>query len=280
MKKYSNIFLKSMYSVAVLFSFLIYSADHHCVAITIPKCGTHLLLKTLALIKGMPNAHNSLWGDHVLINKQKFNTSFLSQKKVLLCKAHIIYHEQNTSLLSDDNLVKSFFIYRDPRDHVVSSAFWVKRRPADWPALKQLSIEELITMVIYDSGTIWGTIFPYKDIWQKIDTFESFYKLFLPWLNEPYVYTTSFEKLVGPKGGGSLEDQLKEIIAMARHMGLDFTLEQAQYVSDNLFGGSFSFREGKIGSWKKHFTSEHKEAFKKVAGQLLIDLGYEKDSNW
>jgi hypothetical protein len=45
-------------------------------------------------------------------------------------------------------------------------------------------------------------------------------------------------------------------------------------------GKSPTFRSGKTGEWKKHFTQEHKNIFKDVAGDLLIRLGYEKDNNW
>jgi hypothetical protein len=41
-----------------------------------------------------------------------------------------------------------------------------------------------------------------------------------------------------------------------------------------------TFRSGKTGEWKKHFTQEHKKVFIEVAGDLLIKLGFEKDSNW
>jgi len=41
-----------------------------------------------------------------------------------------------------------------------------------------------------------------------------------------------------------------------------------------------TFRSGKTGEWKKHFTPEHKKLFKDVAGDLLIKLGYEKDKGW
>ena len=41
-----------------------------------------------------------------------------------------------------------------------------------------------------------------------------------------------------------------------------------------------TFRSGKTGEWKKHFTEEHKKIFKEAAGDLLIRLGYEKDGNW
>jgi hypothetical protein len=39
-------------------------------------------------------------------------------------------------------------------------------------------------------------------------------------------------------------------------------------------------RKGIVGEWRNLFTQKHKDYFKEVAGQLLIDLGYEKDLNW
>jgi hypothetical protein len=38
--------------------------------------------------------------------------------------------------------------------------------------------------------------------------------------------------------------------------------------------------KGKQGSWQKLFTARDKAIFKDVAGQLLIDWGYEKDLEW
>lgn len=34
------------------------------------------------------------------------------------------------------------------------------------------------------------------------------------------------------------------------------------------------------GRWRKEFTQEDKEIFKKVAGELLIELGYEQNNDW
>lgn len=39
-------------------------------------------------------------------------------------------------------------------------------------------------------------------------------------------------------------------------------------------------RKGIVADWRNLFTQNHKDYFKEVAGQLLIDLGYEKDLNW
>jgi len=43
---------------------------------------------------------------------------------------------------------------------------------------------------------------------------------------------------------------------------------------------SHTFRSGKTGGWREHFTEEHKKLFKDVAGDLLVRLGYEKSNDW
>jgi hypothetical protein len=43
---------------------------------------------------------------------------------------------------------------------------------------------------------------------------------------------------------------------------------------------SHTFRSGKTGGWREHFTEEHKTLFKEVAGELLVKLGYEKSNDW
>ena len=43
---------------------------------------------------------------------------------------------------------------------------------------------------------------------------------------------------------------------------------------------SSNFRSGKIGSWKKEFSSSNIDYFKEIAGFDLIKLNYEKDLNW
>ena len=40
------------------------------------------------------------------------------------------------------------------------------------------------------------------------------------------------------------------------------------------------FRKGIAGDWKNTFTEQDRQDFKTVAGDLLVELGYEKDYNW
>ena len=89
-----------------------------------------------------------------------------------------------------------------------------------------------------------------------------------------------FEDLIGPNGGGDWETQLETIQKIADHLGITVTEEKIERVARNLFGGTGTFRKGQIGAWKKHFKEHHKQAFKAIAGQLLVDLGYETDFDW
>jgi hypothetical protein len=50
--------------------------------------------------------------------------------------------------------------------------------------------------------------------------------------------------------------------------------ERGQEVSSSFF------RKGVAGDWKGVFTEDDKRVFKKAAGELLIELGYEKDDGW
>jgi hypothetical protein len=40
------------------------------------------------------------------------------------------------------------------------------------------------------------------------------------------------------------------------------------------------FRKGVAGDWRDVFTREDRRIFKEAAGDLLVELGYEKDSEW
>ena len=181
--------------------------------------------------------------------------SFLTEP--FLLKAHIIHINENIMQINKSN-IKACFIYRDPRDQIVSSALFLTK---ELPVLAKFDINIIIDKLITEIGKL--------------------YHLFLPWQFEPYIYTTTFEKLIGENGGGSRDAQVREIIAIANHIGIQIDLEQALDLSEQLFGGTATFREGQIGSWKTHFLERHKTAFKEGPGQQLLELlGYEKDTNW
>lgn len=90
-----------------------------------------------------------------------------------------------------------------------------------------------------------------------------------------------------------LENPEQEIGRLLEFLGAD-TSEQA--VTRSIEAGSFEkwtkgrergqedsssfFRKGVAGDWQNAFTEEDKRIFKEMAGDLLIELGYEKDKDW
>ena len=43
---------------------------------------------------------------------------------------------------------------------------------------------------------------------------------------------------------------------------------------------SGTFRKGKPGNWREHFTENNISRFKDATVDLLLRLGYERDSDW
>jgi hypothetical protein len=101
---------------------------------------------------------------------------------------------------------------------------------------------------------------------------------YLDWLDQPEVLTIHFEDLI--------QDRVQALTRIMDHLLARVSLQSSrQLILDSLESSinptkSPTFRSGKTGEWKKHFTGKHKKIFKDVAGDLLIRLGYEKDSTW
>ena len=72
------------------------------------------------------------------------------------------------------------------------------------------------------------------------------------------------------------EAQLREIGAVASHLGIDLSESETDQIAAQLFGGTLTFRKGEIGAWRHHLSAEHIAAFKEIAGEVLVDLGYER----
>lgn len=253
---------------------------------SIPKCGSHLLGKCITELtqrKGVSEGPDDIKlkrdGTHYTVTDRDFYYfTHLPSNQFWL--HHLIPTPQYIDKLINHNNYAIFFIYRDPRDQVVSFMYHVRKietknkRPFYKPEVFQMSDDELLMALIKECD-----IHPTKNHISCSGT-RNLYNTYLTWMNVPGVYSLKFEDLIGPKGGGSARAQFNEIRNIALHIGLspdDILIEK---VISRIFGNSSTFRAGKIGAWKTHFTDKHKEIFKDVAGQLLIDLGYEKDFLW
>jgi hypothetical protein len=101
---------------------------------------------------------------------------------------------------------------------------------------------------------------------------------YLGWLDHPEVLTLHFEDLIHARTA-TLTRILDHLLVRAPLPASRERILDAMESSINP-SKSPTFRSGKTGEWKQHFTPGHKMIFKEVAGDLLIRLGYERDLNW
>ena len=99
------------------------------------------------------------------------------------------------------------------------------------------------------------------------------------WLGQKNVMCLRFEDLINDRDAtlNAMLDEVERtgwVIPTPRDKALSVLVDAVQPRK------SHTFRSGKTGGWREHFTIEHKKLFKDVAGDLLVRLGYEKNNDW
>lgn len=237
------------------------------VVITPEKTGTHLLLKILYSLTGKPSIH--IW-DRAAEYDDILKLLSLTEEKNSFFHMHA-YYSENLLRLFTDNGYKIIFLIRDPRDQLISLLFFIQDQKWEYnqfikpdSTFSALSIEERIEEMI--TGEKFGTPIPLF-----------FSKKRIGWMhNEKDVLTVRYEHLVGPKGGGSLAEQIASIQSICKFINAEASVDIVA-IAQSCFGqnGEWTFRKGQIGDWKNYFTDRHKMLFKELWNDLLIDLGYE-----
>jgi hypothetical protein len=162
------------------------------------------------------------------------------------------------------------FNYRDPRDIILSLVNFLCGRTKQ--GLSTFNNLPVFSNILIAKASL-------EDRLAYALTDESFpcqvndFKRMLWLLHHPNVCKMSFEELVGPDGGGSVESQLR---AAAR---LIHFLDVADRSPEDVVGGlfnrdSFSFFHGQIGAWRDVFTAEHRRLAEHRFGEVLSLYGY------
>lgn len=285
-----------------------------------PKAGTNLLSKALSLFPGIFWKRGYIEGSNILSNWMRFLLDKNSRRKTHIgyssvdplkqaknsdenfiligidrpqqvsikylqdllrgmiagsfVTGHIPFSMKMANLLEDFG-VRSLLILRDPRDVVISHANYVAKKQSHFlfDDYQKLSKSEQIMHSIIGISN-------YRQDVPLLLNISDRYRSIVPWRSVKSNYTTFFEKLVGPRGKGSYNDQIEELENISHHLGIKYSLEDLEMISVHLYGGTATFQKGTIGNWKNYFSDEHKHAFKDIAGDLLIELGYENNNNW
>ncbi len=237
---------------------------------SIPKAGSYLLVNVICQLTSRKGARH-------LEAMRPMNKVLLSiPNREYIEINHIIYSKDTAKAFRQAGC-KVLFIYRDPRAQVLSYADWVYKHPNSYRWMNGIAHDEVITSLISD-GRVYRGLSSYP--WKHIHNVNEFYHAFMPWLNEDFVCSVRFEDLVGAKGGGSDDAQLQALKTIASYLDCDVSEQELVAISQKLFGNAGTFCHGQIDRWRQVFTSAQIALFKEVAGQLLIDLGYEQDLEW
>jgi hypothetical protein len=179
---------------------------------------------------------------------------------------------ENTAFLCQPERV-NYFIYRDPRDMLVSQVFFATDMHlghgmhAYYQSLPDFNARLKVAITGLDQGDLHmvSVLQRYEGVFQ--------------WLAQPATLCLRFEDLINDRVA-SLNRMLDQVektgyqVPTPREKSLEILVEAIQPKK------SKTFRSGKTGGWREHFTPEHKTLFKEVAGDLLVRLGYERDNDW
>jgi hypothetical protein len=162
------------------------------------------------------------------------------------------------------------FNYRDPRDMVLSMVNFLLDKtgrgfsnyhdllPFSQILKSKATLEEALAYAISDRCFI-GAGHHERMLWL---------------LNHPNVCKTSFEELVGPRGGGSAQAQAAALNRIFEFLGVTGT-EPAQLAGRLFNPDVFSFYRGQIGGWREAFTPALRRLADDRFGEVLQAYGYE-----
>jgi sulfotransferase 6B1 len=243
---------------------------------SVPKSGTHLLLQILAGVPGLMRPWSSSPLFEGAAHQHAAHRQILAQARDGgLLFGHIYYSADWVGML-DDLTIKSIFLYRDPRDLLVSMAYFLSHQQKDQPGYSHLS---QCLHSNRDRIRALMTGFLHNDV--EIPDFDSWYRLFVGWLDRPNTLCLRFEDVVG-----SSEGQKAAVASILMYiLGANALDEKEWEIVERMRQGidpatSPTFRRGQVGGWRDEFDSVTKAMFKALVGDLLIQLGYEADRDW
>jgi len=180
--------------------------------------------------------------------------------------------EENASFLTVDGRV-NYFIYRDPRDVLVSQVFFATDMHEEhgmhayYNSLPDFAARLNVAITGID-----------RDGMKMVSVLQRYDGVFA-WLEQKNTMCIRFEDLINNRDVTLLRmlDEVEKTgykIPTPREKALSVLVDAIQPKK------SHTFRSGKTGGWIQHFTDEHKKLFKEVAGDLLVRLGYEKNNDW
>jgi hypothetical protein len=244
-----------------------------------PKSGSHLIIQ---ILQGLPKIGPFVNTGFPPVNRsednQKLPPEIVMENILRMKPGDIAYGYVQASESFVEVMTKparaTIFVYRDPRDMIVSHVFYatdINKAHGMHPYYTEVlkSTEERIDAQIF-GVEVYG--FELSSILTK-------YQAYLDWLTQSDVLSIRFEDLILNR-----DETLGRILDYLVARGFVPSCPRDESI-DMLKSGiapskSGTFRKGRPGNWREHFTKRNIDHFKTATGDLLNRLGYEQDQNW
>ena len=244
-----------------------------------PKSGSHLLLQILnGFTQIMPYAYTvaepvrTIRPDGERRPVDEVVADLRDQPKHAIGWGYVEASPENVAVLCQPDRV-NYFIYRDPRDMLVSQVFFATDMH------KGHGMHEYYQSLPDFDARLKVAITGIDQDGLKMVSVRQRYEGVFEWLDQKHVMCIRFEGLINNRDETLLAmlDEVEKTgykIPTAREKALEILVEAINPKK------SHTFRSGKTGGWVEHFSEENKALFKEVSGDLLTRLGYEKNNDW
>lgn len=244
-----------------------------------PKSGSHLLLQ---ILNGFTQIMPYRYVDEEPVRTVKKTGGRRTADEILtdlrnvphgvIGWGYVDVTKENAAFLTTAGRV-NYFMYRDPRDMLVSQVFYATDMHEEhgmhqyYNSLPDFGdrLKVAITGIDQDGLYMVSVKQRYEGVFQ--------------WLEQKNVMCIRFEDLIDHRDA-TLNAMLDEVEKTGYHIPTPREKALSTLVEAIQPKKSHTFRSGKTGGWREHFTEDHKQLFKDTAGDLLVKLGYEKNNNW
>ena len=184
-----------------------------------------------------------------------------------VASAHLFARPETVARVCSSKFIP-YFIFRDPRDVVVSHVFYATE-------MEKNHVHHAYYQSLPDfDSRLKESILGRPDADIEFPNIAERFAPYMDWLKRPEVLAIHFEDLIHARAA-TLARILDHFLARVPLQSPRELILESLESSINP-SRSPTFRSGKTGEWKKYFTDEHKKIFDDVAGDLLVKLGYER----
>ena len=247
-----------------------------------PKSGSHLLLQILnGFTRVMPytyvaaNPVRTIAKDGRRKTNDEVAAELLHLPPGVIGWGYVEATSENVAFLCRPDRV-NYFIYRDPRDMLVSQVFFATDMHEEhgmhayYNSLPDTGERLKVAIAGIDRDGLYMVNVKqrYEGVFQWLDA-----------SRQKHVLCIRFEDLINNRDA-TLHAMLDAVEQTGYHVPTPRDKVVSVLAEAIQPGKSHTFRSGKTGGWRQHFTEEHKKLFKDVAGDLLVRLGYEQNNDW